>query len=67
MIAQHSYQSYFRLPFENTGDEKNSSDGLAEIGALSLITLRHTEERVSSEIEVVMIGIWRASLFSSST
>jgi hypothetical protein len=31
MIAQHSYQSYFRLPFENTRDEKNSSDGLAEI------------------------------------
>jgi len=39
MIAQHSYQSYFRLPFENTGDEKNSSDGLAEIGALSLCVI----------------------------
>ena len=36
----------FWLLFKNTG-EQNSNDGLVEIGTLSLITLRHAEERVS--------------------
>jgi len=49
----------YEASFKNTG-KKNSSDGLVEIGTLSLCVI---EEWVS--VRVVMMGIWRASLFNS--